>query len=84
LGAHMAAVAGKKNSKVEISLRCTREFSEIAKVHLGTDIAAPLGEFLDGVGGGHAMAAGVSGKGEVQAALKKCLALLREKTTRKE
>jgi len=84
LGAHMAAVAGKKNGKVEISLRCTREFSELAKVHLGTDIAAPLGEFLDGVGGGHAMAAGVSGKGEVQAALKKCLALLRQKTTRKE
>jgi phosphoesterase RecJ-like protein len=82
LGAHMAAVAGKKNGKVEISLRCTREFSEHTGVHLGTDIAAPLGEFLEGVGGGHAMAAGVSGKGEVQAALKKCLSLLRHQLTK--
>jgi len=59
----------KKNEKVELSLRCTRQFNELAGVHLGTDIAAPLGEFLHGVGGGHAMASGVSGEGEIQAAL---------------
>ncbi len=46
LGAHMSAVAGKKNGKVELSLRCTRQFNELAGVHLGVDIAAPLGEFL--------------------------------------
>ncbi|MCW4030037.1 MAG: DHH family phosphoesterase [Candidatus Bathyarchaeota archaeon] len=79
LGAHMSAVAGKKNDKVEISLRSTRQFHELAGVHLGTDIAAPLGEFLGGVGGGHAMAAGVSGSGEIDAALKQCLALLKQK-----
>ena len=79
LGAHMSAVAGKKNDKVELSLRCTRQFNELAGVHLGVDIAAPLGEFLEGVGGGHAMAAGVSGKGEIQAALKQCLLLLKQK-----
>jgi bifunctional oligoribonuclease and PAP phosphatase NrnA len=84
LGAHMAAVAGKKNGKVEISLRCTREFSEIAGVHLGTDIAAPLGEYLKGVGGGHAMAAGISGKGDIEAALKQCWVLLRRKINKKE
>ena len=66
LGAHMSAVAGKKNGKVELSLRSTRQFNELAGVHLGVDIAAPLGEFLSGVGGGHAMASGVSGKGEIQ------------------
>jgi nanoRNase/pAp phosphatase (c-di-AMP/oligoRNAs hydrolase) len=79
LGAHMSAVAGKKNGKVEISLRCTRQFTEQAGVHLGVDIAAPLGEFLHGVGGGHAMASGISGKGEIQEALKQCLVLLKQK-----
>lgn len=79
LGAHMSAVAGKKNGKVELSLRCTRQFREQADVHLGVDIATPLGEYLQGVGGGHAMAAGVSGKGEIETALKQCLLLLRQK-----
>jgi bifunctional oligoribonuclease and PAP phosphatase NrnA len=84
LGAHMSAVAGKKGGKIDISLRCTRQFNELAGVHLGTDIAAPLGEFLGGVGGGHAMASGVSGKGEIQAALKQCLVLVRQKIAKPE
>jgi bifunctional oligoribonuclease and PAP phosphatase NrnA len=84
LGAHMSAVAGKKGGKIDISLRCTRQFNELAGVHLGTDIAAPLGEFLGGVGGGHAMASGVSGKGEIQAALKQCLVLVRQKIEKTE
>jgi nanoRNase/pAp phosphatase (c-di-AMP/oligoRNAs hydrolase) len=79
LGAHMSAVAGKKNGKVELSLRSTRQFNEVAGVHLGVDIAAPLGEYLHGVGGGHAMASGVSGTGEIQDSLKQCLALLKQK-----
>jgi nanoRNase/pAp phosphatase (c-di-AMP/oligoRNAs hydrolase) len=79
LGAHVGAVVGKKNGKIEMSLRSNRDFMERAKVHLGTDIAAPLGESIGGVGGGHAMAAGVSGKGEIQAVLKQCLKLFEEK-----
>ncbi len=79
LGAHMSAVAGEKNGKIEISLRCTRQFTEQAGVNLGTDIAAPLGEYLHGVGGGHAMASGVSGAGEIEPVLKQCLLLLRQK-----
>ncbi|MCW4000059.1 MAG: DHH family phosphoesterase [Candidatus Bathyarchaeota archaeon] len=84
LGAHMAAVAGKKNGKLEISLRSTRQFQEGTGVHLGVDIATPLGEYLSGVGGGHAMAAGVSGKGEIQDALKQCLKLLKKKMVKPE
>jgi nanoRNase/pAp phosphatase (c-di-AMP/oligoRNAs hydrolase) len=84
LGAHMAAVAGKKNGKLEISLRSTRQFHEGTGVHLGVDIASPLGEYLSGVGGGHAMAAGVSGKGEIQGTLKQCLKLLKQKTAKPE
>lgn len=82
LGAHMSAVAGKKNGKVELSLRCTRQFYELGGVHLGVDIATPLGEFLGGVGGGHAMASGVSGQGEIKDALKQCLVLLKKKLTK--
>jgi bifunctional oligoribonuclease and PAP phosphatase NrnA len=84
LGAHMAAVAGKKEDKLEISLRCTRDFSEKAGIHLGKDIAQPLGEYTHGVGGGHAMAAGVNGKGEVDLALKKCVKLLKDKIANSE
>ena len=82
IGAHMAAVAGQKNGKIEVSLRCVRQFTEQAGVHLGKDIATPLGEYLQGVGGGHAMAAGVSGTGEIEATLKQCLLLLRRKITK--
>jgi phosphoesterase RecJ-like protein len=84
LGAHMAAVAGKKNGKVEVSLRSTRQFNEKAGVHLGTDLAAPLGEYLGGVGGGHAMAAGVSGQGEIKDALQQLQVLLKQKIAKQE
>ncbi len=79
LGAHMAAVAGKKAGKLEVSLRCNRDFSQKTGLHLGKDIAMPLGESLHGVGGGHAMAAGVNAKGEVEAALDECFKLLKGK-----
>jgi nanoRNase/pAp phosphatase (c-di-AMP/oligoRNAs hydrolase) len=79
LGAHMAAVAGQKNEKIEISLRCTREFNQVTGIHLGRDIAKPLGEFLQGMGGGHATAAGVNGTGSVDKGLKRCLRLVKEK-----
>jgi phosphoesterase RecJ-like protein len=79
LGAHMAAVAGQKNEKVEISLRCTRDFNQVTGIHLGRDIAKPLGEYLQGMGGGHATAAGVNGLGYVEKGLKRCLRLVNEK-----
>jgi nanoRNase/pAp phosphatase (c-di-AMP/oligoRNAs hydrolase) len=84
LGAHMAAVAGQKNGEIEVSLRCTRQFTEQAGVNLGKDIAAPLGEYLQGTGGGHAMAAGVSGTGEIEPTLKRCLLLLKQKIIKNE
>jgi bifunctional oligoribonuclease and PAP phosphatase NrnA len=78
LGAHVAAVAGQKNGKVEISLRCTRDFNQVTGIHLGRDIAKPLGEYLQGMGGGHATAAGVNGTGQMEKALKRCLRLVKE------
>jgi phosphoesterase RecJ-like protein len=79
LGAHVAAVAGQKNDNIEISLRCTREFHEKTGIHLGKDIAKPLGEYLHGMGGGHSTAAGVNGVGDVETGLKYCLRLLKQK-----
>jgi nanoRNase/pAp phosphatase (c-di-AMP/oligoRNAs hydrolase) len=79
LGAHVAVVAGQKNESIEISLRCTREFHEITRIHLGKDIAKPLGEYLQGMGGGHSTAAGVNGVGDIEVGLKRCLRLFKEK-----
>ena len=79
LGAHMAAVAGQRNENIEISLRWTREFNDETGIHLGRDLAKPLGELLQGMGGGHATAAGVNGIGDVETGLKRCLRLIKEK-----
>ncbi|MEM3696807.1 MAG: DHH family phosphoesterase [Candidatus Bathyarchaeia archaeon] len=79
LGAHVAVVAGQKNENLEISLRCVREFHEKTGIHLGKDIAKPLGEYLHGMGGGHSTAAGVNGVGDIETGLKRCLRLLKEK-----
>ena len=84
LGVHMAAVAGKKGDGIEISLRCTRDFTEKTGIHLGKDIAKPLGESLQGQGGGHAMAAGVNAQGDVKIGLKRCLRLLKENLVKPE
>jgi phosphoesterase RecJ-like protein len=79
LGADVAVVAGQRNEKIQISMRATRVFFEKTGVHLGKDIAKPLGEYLGGMGGGHAVAAGVNGVGDVEASLKRCLRLLKAK-----
>jgi phosphoesterase RecJ-like protein len=79
LGAHVAAVAGEKNGSLEISLRSSLEFYKKTNVHLGRDVARELGEYLHGMGGGHATAAGVNGQGDVEIGLKKCLWIIKGK-----
>ena len=85
LGAHASAVAGKRDDGgVEVSFRSTREFIKATGVHLGKDIAKPLGEFLNGMGGGHAGAAGANGTGDVKGSLKHCMGLFKEKLSKAE
>jgi phosphoesterase RecJ-like protein len=84
LGAHASAVAGQRDNNVEVSFRCTREFVKESGIHLGRDIAKPLGEALKGMGGGHAAAAGANGVGDVEIALKHCLRLFKEKLSKTE
>lgn len=81
LGAHMSAVAGQKGEKIEMSLRCTKEFHKKTGIHLGKDIAQPLGDYLGGMGGGHASAAGLNGQGIVEDALNQCLVLIKQSLT---
>jgi nanoRNase/pAp phosphatase (c-di-AMP/oligoRNAs hydrolase) len=84
IGAHVSVVAGNKGENLEISLRCTHEFTEKTGIHLGKDIAKPIGEAMRGQGGGHAMAAGINAKGDIERGLKYSLSLLREKLTKIE
>jgi len=78
LGAHVAVVAGQRGDKVQISLRAYRDFYENTGVHLGRDVAKPLGEYLRGMGGGHSVSAGANGVGDVDSSFKRCVRLLRK------
>ena len=79
LGAHVAIVAGQRGDKLKISMRASHEFHQVAKVHLGRDLAKPLGEHFQGMGGGHAMSAGVNGIGDLEACFKYSIKLLRRR-----
>lgn len=79
LGAHVAVVVGQRDGEIQISLRSSRDFHEKTGVHLGRDIAKPLGEYLHGMGGGHSVSAGANGVGNVEASLKRCMRLFKEK-----
>jgi nanoRNase/pAp phosphatase (c-di-AMP/oligoRNAs hydrolase) len=79
LGAHVAVVAGKKHDKVQVSFRASNEFYTKTAVHVGRDLAKPLGKFLGGMGGGHPVSAGANGAGDVESCLKFCEKLLKKK-----
>jgi nanoRNase/pAp phosphatase (c-di-AMP/oligoRNAs hydrolase) len=78
LGAHLAIVAGKRDDELTVSFRATKEFTSQTGIHLGTDLAAPLGMRMGGMGGGHATAAGANVKGEVKDALNLAVTIVRD------
>jgi nanoRNase/pAp phosphatase (c-di-AMP/oligoRNAs hydrolase) len=55
-------------------------FMRKTRIHLGRDIAKPLGEYLHGMGGGHSTAAGVNGIGDIETGLKTLFAASKGKT----
>lgn len=73
LGAHVAIVYGTKKRESRISMRSSDIFYQKTGIHLGKDIAIPLGEHNNGVGGGHSTAAGVNVKGDLNQIPRKCL-----------
>lgn len=79
LGADVAIVGGSPASDiVRISSRSTKEFHSITGVSLGKDIMEPLGEIIDGEGGGHSNAAGANGRKNLDKALKRSVDLIRD------
>jgi len=78
LGAHVAIVAGQKKKEIQVSFRASQEFYAETGIHLGRDIAKPLGDFLGGMGGGHSVAAGANGFGEIETCLKFCENMLKK------
>ncbi len=79
IGANLAMVGGQRDDELQISIRSDQEFYRQTGLHLGRDLAKPLGEYLHGMGGGHSTAAGVNGVGDFEAAVKRALRILREK-----
>jgi nanoRNase/pAp phosphatase (c-di-AMP/oligoRNAs hydrolase) len=78
MGADVAIVGGRPSkSIVRISARSTQRFSRETEVNLGKDIMEPLGELIDGEGGGHPNAAGANGKRNLEAALEQAVRLIR-------
>ena len=79
LGADVAVVAGKKGKEIQVSFRASHKFYTETDVHVGCDLATPLGEFLGGMGGGHSVSAGANGSGDVAACLNFCEKLLKKR-----
>jgi nanoRNase/pAp phosphatase (c-di-AMP/oligoRNAs hydrolase) len=78
LGAHIAVVAGQREERIQVSLRACRDFYKKTGIHLGRDIAKPIGDYLNGMGGGHSISAGANGVGDVEATLKRSVRLLKK------
>jgi bifunctional oligoribonuclease and PAP phosphatase NrnA len=73
LGAHVAIVGGDTGKKVRANMRATESFASKTGVHLGRDLAIPLGKSLGGTGGGHSTAAGLTTTVGVEETLKACV-----------
>ncbi len=73
LGAHLAFVGGQVKDRVRVNMRATEDFYNKTGVHLGRDIAIPIGQELHGGGGGHPTAAGLSVPGEAGDVLRLCV-----------
>lgn len=79
LGAHVAVVVGKRKQLLRMSLRSVEDFYAETGIHLGQDIAMPLGEHICGMGGGHSTAAGANGIGDPEETIEECIRLFRAK-----
>jgi hypothetical protein len=79
LGAHVAIVAGQRGKKINLSMRSSNDFYDKTRIHLGRDIAQSLGRHIQGTGGGHSSSAGANGTGNVEVAVKCCIAILKKK-----
>jgi len=78
LGADVAIVAGNPSKDVvRFSSRSTREFFQKTGISLGSDVMEPIGQLIEGEGGGHANAAGANGKKNLEKAIVHSVELIR-------
>lgn len=59
MGADVSFVAGMVKGRIRVNMRSTEKFHHTTNLHLGRDVAIPLGKGLGGSGGGHPTAAGM-------------------------
>ena len=78
LGVDVALVAGRSKKALKASFRSSEVFHKKSQVHLGRDLAMPLGEMFYGAGSGHPTAAGFNGEGDPKEFLNEALVLLTE------
>lgn len=52
LGALVAIIAGQKNEKLKISMRATQDLYRETGLHLGREVAKPLGDYIEAWVGG--------------------------------
>ena len=76
MGADVSVVAGGERGSVRASLRSTGKFHGATSIHLGRDVAMPLGEEFGGSGSGHTTSAGVNAKGRPRSMLQRAVELL--------
>jgi nanoRNase/pAp phosphatase (c-di-AMP/oligoRNAs hydrolase) len=79
IGADVAVVVGEKVGEIQVSFRASQEFYKETGLHMGRDLAKPLGEFLGGMGGGHSVSAGANGAGDLIGCFDYCLKLIKNK-----
>jgi len=78
LGADVAIVGGSPSKNVvRLSSRSTRDFFEKTGISLGSDVMEPIGQLIEGEGGGHANAAGANGKKNLDGAMERSVELIK-------
>ncbi len=78
LGAHLALVGGEAKEKVRVNMRSTEDFYSKTGVHLGRDLAIPIGKEFGGAGGGHPTAAGLTSMRALEETMTACTNRLKE------
>jgi len=79
LGADLVIIAGNDKERLKASMRSTDQFHIATGIHLGRDIARPLGEEFKGAGSGHPTAAGVNGEGDHEVFLARAVDIIKSK-----
>jgi len=82
LGANLAVVGGESGDSIRASIRASNDFLDGTGIHIGRDLAQPLGESIGGAGGGHRGAAGINGGKNLERFFTECRKILAKNLNR--